>query len=1007
MAEALYVYTSTIGGVKAWTPASSIGGSGGAPPSGTGLAYVSGGAWGTPIAIDRVPIFASAITGTPGSGNFLRGDGSWQTVTGSQWTAVGGTNIYRNSKVHIGGTADPAHTLSITGASNSGLYLKQGGLIDPASMPGSFYNGLIFESSASANQFAIGYSSTDRLGIYRYNAGTTVYKRLLTMTLDGLTGIDCDPSTKFHVFNAGAAIGLIETNDTGSVRWRAYNTTGLIEISMDNAIASIGVSASTVPLVFYFGGSEKVRITQSATYLKNLTTATTANVLYLDTATGLVTYGSLAGVGWQVSGSDLYYSAGNIGIGGATVSYKLYVTAAANSGVYIKQNTQIDPASLSTTIYSGLTLANPATTSAYTMGYGTTDRFLLNYFYAGTTTYSRILTINSSAQMGLGCDPSTKLHLYTATGGGIAQYENSDTGTVTWRAQNSTGLISMSMDNGVGYFGVSSTGVPMVFSVAGSERARITNTELFFSTNIVPAKSTETNVLFWDTSTGKVSYGAPGGWQVSGSNIYYSAGNVNIGGGAIYNNLLNLYKSSGALGISLVSGANYGYLGNDGSYVYLGSDAGTTGVKFKVNRTAPDDSVIIGGDGLLSVGSATMGPYPGSGVTYATWSHKDYTTATGYAFLAGNNGYTFINKRDLAGTYIGFRVNNTDKMVLTNNGEFIVGDTATVGNAKFRVLAGAADSIRTSQGDSYYTLLSTNSTNSKEWGLCQVGTSFRIREAGIGDQLMLFAGGNIAIGGSGSAAGKLHIWQTGGVSNPALVFENTGAMSAKNSAGTLEGFFWPRYSDNIMYMNYGSGGFNLRNSSDYSSLWITSDSTAGGRICIGGTDPNIGGNATSRFTIINDASSSFVLSTTTNARILAINPSSGSVVFYNGQAGSWAANFQLTNTNFYCYGEGTFQYSSDIRFKKSVKPFSGLDLIARINPVSFEWNDLARSFNQAKGTETNYGLIAQELEQVLPQLTGTIYDRYKSISHPEQLIYIALQAIKELKAKVEKLEAAA
>ena len=34
------------------------------------------------ILTDRIPLFASAITGTPGATNFLRGDGSWQTVIG-------------------------------------------------------------------------------------------------------------------------------------------------------------------------------------------------------------------------------------------------------------------------------------------------------------------------------------------------------------------------------------------------------------------------------------------------------------------------------------------------------------------------------------------------------------------------------------------------------------------------------------------------------------------------------------------------------------------------------------------------------------------------------------------------------------------------------------------------------------------------------------------------------------------------------------------------------------
>ncbi len=36
-------------------------------------------------------------------------------------------------------------------------------------------------------------------------------------------------------------------------------------------------------------------------------------------------------------------------------------------------------------------------------------------------------------------------------------------------------------------------------------------------------------------------------------------------------------------------------------------------------------------------------------------------------------------------------------------------------------------------------------------------------------------------------------------------------LQARNSGGGLEGFLWPRWSDNATYMNFGTGGFRLRN----------------------------------------------------------------------------------------------------------------------------------------------------------------------------------------------------
>jgi hypothetical protein len=66
-----------------------------------------------------------------------------------------------------------------------------------------------------------------------------------------------------------------------------------------------------------------------------------------------------------------------------------------------------------------------------------------------------------------------------------------------------------------------------------------------------------------------------------------------------------------------------------------------------------------------------------------------------------------------------------------------------------------------------------------------------------------------------------------------LQVNNQAIFQAKNSAGTYETFLWPRWSDNIMYLNYGSGGFNIRNNSSVSTVFMTNDNKVG----IGTTSP--------------------------------------------------------------------------------------------------------------------------------------------------------------------------
>ncbi len=86
-------------------------------------------------------------------------------------------------------------------------------------------------------------------------------------------------------------------------------------------------------------------------------------------------------------------------------------------------------------------------------------------------------------------------------------------------------------------------------------------------------------------------------------------------------------------------------------------------------------------------------------------------------------------------------------------------------------------------------------------------------------------GGGVAIRTASTAAPAypLTIGATGGV----LGIENTASFAAKNAAGTYETFMWPRWSDNIMYINYGTGGFNIRNNSSVNTMFMTNTNEVG------------------------------------------------------------------------------------------------------------------------------------------------------------------------------------
>ena len=108
--------------------------------------------------------------------------------------------------------------------------------------------------------------------------------------------------------------------------------------------------------------------------------------------------------------------------------------------------------------------------------------------------------------------------------------------------------------------------------------------------------------------------------------------------------------------------------------------------------------------------------------------------------------------------------------------------------------------------------------------------------------------------------------------------------------------------------------------------------------------------------------------------------------------------------NILATGEITAYVASDRRLKENIKPItSALECINKLNPVSYNWNARALELNSNKSTLLDYGLIAQEVENVLPGVVHGIFDdKYKSIDYIK-LIPIMIAAIKELKQKVNKL----
>ncbi len=128
-------------------------------------------------------------------------------------------------------------------------------------------------------------------------------------------------------------------------------------------------------------------------------------------------------------------------------------------------------------------------------------------------------------------------------------------------------------------------------------------------------------------------------------------------------------------------------------------------------------------------------------------------------------------------------------------------------------------------------------------------------------------------------------------------------------------------------------------------------------------------------------------------------------IFTNSAAGTGGNVASISNTgNLTCSGEVTAYSSSDIRLKTNIKPItSAIDVINKLNPVQYNWNTLAKELNPLKTDNTEYGLIAQELEKIMPELVHTIYNEYKSIDYVK-LVPILIKAVQEQQKQIDELK---
>ena len=151
-------------------------------------------------------------------------------------------------------------------------------------------------------------------------------------------------------------------------------------------------------------------------------------------------------------------------------------------------------------------------------------------------------------------------------------------------------------------------------------------------------------------------------------------------------------------------------------------------------------------------------------------------------------------------------------------------------------------------------------------------------------------------------------------------------------------------------------------------------------------------------------SDSFQLLNSTNLSVDGTSTFTGDITGEDAQIDSLGVGTAASSTTgeIRATGDITAYYSSDERLKENIKPIeNATDKVKALGGYTFDWKEGIEDVTSKSGKDV--GIIAQELEKVLPELVNTRDNGYKGVDYPK-LVALLIESNKELINRIEELE---